>query len=151
MLGGELGRWRELDRLRVPQRALGEGGEPADGLDLVAEELDPRGPILRGAEDIEDAAPHRKLPPLLHLVDPLIASLHQPAGHLAEVDLLADAEAESRGPERRLRHRLGQSHRARDHDRRRRISALPRATARAERVERRDSQSDEVRRRRDVR
>ena len=80
VLGGELGGRRELELLGVAERALGEGREPADGLDLVAEELQARGAVLGGAEDVQDAAAQGELPAGLDLVDALVARLGQKLG-----------------------------------------------------------------------
>ena len=72
MLERELGGRRELEALGVAQRALREGREPADRLDLVAEQLDPRGALLGRREDVEDPAADRELPALVHLVGALV-------------------------------------------------------------------------------
>ena len=141
VLGGELGGRRELHPLGVAEGALGEGREPADRLDLVAEQLHSRRPVLGGPEHVEDPAPNRELPPLLHLVDALVAGLDQQVGDLAEVDLRAALEREARGPQRRVGHRLGERHGAGDDHR---------GLGVGQRVQSRDPQADEVRRRRHV-
>ena len=142
MLRGELGGRGQLDRLRVPQGALREGREPADLLDLVAEELQPGGALLGGGEHVEDPAADRELPPLLDLIDALIASLDELRADVREVDGLTACEREPSRAQGCVRHRLGEGDRAR-HDHRR--------LGLAERIERRDSQPDEVRRGREVR
>ena len=109
--------------------------------DLVAEQLQPRRPVLGGPEDVEDPAPDRELPPLLHLVDALVAGLDQQIGDLAEVDLGAALEREARRAKRRVGHRLGERHGAGDDHR---------GIGVGERVQRRDPQADEMRRRRHV-
>ena len=73
MLGRELGGGRDLDQLGVAERALGEGREPAQRLDLVAEQVDPDGAVLGRREHVEDPAADRELAPVLDLVDPLVA------------------------------------------------------------------------------
>ena len=95
MLERQLGRRVELDLLGLAERALGEGREPADRLDLVAEQLQPRGAVLGRAEDVEDAAAHRELAPVLDLVGALVARLDQELGDVGEVDLLAAVEDEA--------------------------------------------------------
>ena len=147
VLERQLGRRVELDPLRLAERALGEGREPADRLDLVAEQLQPGGPVLGRAEDVEDAAADRELAALLDLVGALVAGLDQQLGDVVEVDLLALVEDEARpgaarrrGPPRRARPRW-----------RRRPAARRRRRLAGERVERPDPQADEVRRRRQVR
>ena len=118
MLERQLGRRVELDPLRLAERALGEGREPADRLDLVAEQLEPGGPVLGRAEDVEDAAADRELAALLDLVGALVAGLDQQLGDVAEVDLLALVEDEARRPQRGVGDRLGERDRAGDDDRR---------------------------------
>ena len=117
VLRGELRGGRELHPLGVIEGALSEGREPADHLDLVAEQLQPRGPVLGGPEDVEDPAADRELPALLDLVDALVSGLHQPIGDLVQVDLGAALEREARRAKRRVGHRLGERHGA-GHDHR---------------------------------
>ena len=89
VLGVELGGGRDLDALRVLQRALREGGEPAQRLDLVAEQLDAHGPLLGRRVDVEDAAAHGELAALDDLLLALVAARDQPLERLVEVELLA--------------------------------------------------------------
>ena len=147
MLERQLGRRVELDPLRLAERALGEGREPADRLDLVAEQLQPRGPVLGRAEDVEDAAADRELAAVLDLVDALVAGLDQQLGDVAEVDLLAAVKDEARRAQRGVGDRLGERDGAGDDDRR--LVAVRRLGG--ERIERPDPQPDQVRRRRQVR
>ena len=70
----------ELELLGLAERALGEGREPADRLDLVAEQLQPGGALLGCGEDVEDVAADRELPALFHLVDSLVAGLGEELG-----------------------------------------------------------------------
>ena len=95
--GVELGGGVELDPLGLAERALGEGREPADRLDLVAEQLEPRRALLGRAEDVEDAAADRELAALVDLVDALVARPDEQLGDVAEVDLLAAVRAKPAG------------------------------------------------------
>ena len=141
MLLGQLGGRRDLDLLGVPERALGERGEPPERFDLVAEQVNPDGAILGGGEHVEQAAPNRELPAILHLVDPLVAGGHQVMGRLVQVEQLAGPETEGVRSERRIGDLLGQRHRADHHDRRGVTGFLE------QRVEGGDPQADQVRRR----
>ena len=73
VLLGQLGRGRDLDAVGVAERALGEGREPAQRLDLVAEQVDPDGAVLGRREQVEQAAADRELAAVLDLVDALVA------------------------------------------------------------------------------
>ena len=142
VLHRELGRRRELQPLGVTQRTLGEGGEPANRFDLVAEQLDAGGALLGRREDVQDVAPHRKLAAVLHLVHALVPGLHQELADNAEVHLLALYEGESGRAQRRVGHRLGQRDgTGHHHGRARTIEGIG-----GERVERRDPQTHEMRR-----
>ena len=141
MLGVELGGGGQLDPLRLAQRALGEGREPAHRLDLVAEQLDPHRPLLGRREDVEDAAADGELAPLLDLVDPLVAGRDEVVAERAEVDLLAARDGEAGRAQRGVGDRLGERDGAGDDDR---------VGLRRERVEGVDPQADQVRRRGDV-
>ncbi len=145
VIGVDLGGRVELDPVGLAERALGERREPADRLDLVAEELDPRRLVDGRAEDVEDAATDRELAPVVDLLDPLVAAAGEQLGDVAEVDLLPLGEREAGRAQRCVGHRLGEGDGAGDHDRR-----LLGAGA-DERVEGGDPQPDEVRRRRQVR
>ena len=137
---------RDLDRLGVAERALREGGEPAQRLDLDVEQVHADRAVLGRRVDVEDAAAHRELAAVLDLVDALVARGDEVARDLVEVDEVADAQrtwsagaAPGRGPSRSARPR-----------RRRRPAARP-SPGVEQRVERGDAQADEVRRRREVR
>jgi hypothetical protein len=142
VLGVELGGGGKLDPLGVAERALGEGREPADRLDLVAEQLDPRRALLGGAEDVEDAAADGELGTLLDLLDALVARGRETGDDLVEVDLLAGGDRQARRAQGGVGHRLGQRRCGGDDDR---VLLI------AQGVERVDAQSDQVRRRSDVR
>ena len=147
VLGGELGGGRDLDPLRLAQRALGERREPAQRLDLDVEELDADGALLGRRVDVEQPAAGRELPAVLDLVDALVA----------RGDELAERSRRGRAARRpRARSRAGAA-RGRAPSptarrRRRRRPAPPRpGEASSTAVQRRDAQPDEVRRRGEVR
>ncbi len=146
VLGRELGGGRDLDRVGVAERALGEGREPAQRLDLVVEEVDADGALLRRRVDVQQPAADGELAALLDLVDALVARRDEVGGGLVEVEQLADPQREAVRAQLRVGHLLAQRHGG-DHDDRL-LGALGRVE---QRVERRDPQADEVRRRRQVR
>ena len=80
MVGVDLRRRVELDPVGLPERALREGGEEPDRLDLVAEELDPRRLVLGRAEDVEDAAADRELTAVGDLLAALVAGAREQLG-----------------------------------------------------------------------
>ena len=80
VLLGELGRRRDLDHLGVAERALREGREPPQRLDLVAEQVDADGAVLGRREQVEEPAADRELAAVLDLVDALVAGGDQVAG-----------------------------------------------------------------------
>ena len=135
-LGGGPDR-RALDRV---QRALREGREGADALDLVAEELDPQRLAAGGRVDVDDPAAERELAALLDAVDALVAGEREVLGERVDARLVADLEAQRLGPGRRRRHPLGERGRRGDDE-----------PAAGEHVERAVALADEVRRRREAR
>ena len=145
VLGGELGGRRDLDPLPLPQRALGEGREPAQRLDLDVEELDADGALLGRRVDVEQPAAGRELPAVLDLVDALVARRHELAHGLVEVDQLADLEREAVRAQLRVGHLLRQRDGGDDDDRR-----LLGGRGVEHGVERGDAEPDEVGRRREV-
>ena len=154
VLGGELGGGRDLDPLRLPERALGEGREPAQRLDLDVEELDADRPLLGRRVDVEQSAAGRELPAVLDLVDALVARRDELAERLVEVEQLADLEREAVRAQLRVGHLLRQRDGG-DHDDRSFLIQVAcrrvRTRRRAFRVERGDAEPDEVRRRGEVR
>ena len=80
MLGGQLGGGRDLDDVGLAERALGEGGEPAQRLDLVVEQVDADGALLRGGVDVEQAAADGELAAVLDLVVALVAGRDEVGG-----------------------------------------------------------------------
>ena len=151
MLRGELVGRRDLDALPFSQRALGEGREPAQRLDLDVEELDADRPLLGRRVDVEQPAAGRELAAVLDLVDALIAGRDESGHAVVEVEQVADAQLEGVRAQRGIGHLLAERHRGDDDDRRvagdRMLAAgLPFK----QRVERRHAQPDEVRRRRQV-
>ena len=75
------------------ERALVGDGERADLLDRVTPELDPQGVLLRGREDVEDAAADRDLPAPLDEVVSLVAQAHEGSHQFRKRRLVADHEA----------------------------------------------------------
>ena len=144
MLGGELGAGRDLDRVRVAQRALGEGREPAQRLDLDVEQLDADGALLRGREDVDDPAAQGELAALLDLLDALVAGADEVGGQLVEVEQVADRDPQRVRAQGRVRHLLRQATAETMT-----TGAPPRGSS-VERVERRDAQAGQVRRRGEV-
>ena len=111
VLGRELGGGRDLDAVGLPQAALGEGREPAQGLDLDVEEVDSDGALLGRRVDVEQAAADRELAALLDLVDAQVAGGDELLGGLVEVEQLAHAQHEAVRAQLRVRHLLGQRRR----------------------------------------
>ena len=134
---------RDLDALRLLERALREGREVREPLDLDVEQLAAHGALLGGGVDVEDVAAQRELAAVLDLVDALVAARDEPLGHLLEVEQLALRDLEAVRAQRGVGHLLAERRDGRDHD--------ARPPASRKRVERRDPQADEVRRRREVR
>ena len=114
VLLGQLRRGLDLDHLSVAERALCERREPAQRLDLVAEQIDPHRAVLGGGEHVEQPAADRELAAVLDLVDALVAGGDEIERRLVEIEQVALFEHESMGPERRVRDLLRQRHRADD-------------------------------------
>ena len=125
------------------QRALGEGREAAQRLDFDVEELDAHGVVAGRREDVEDVAAGCELAAVLDAVDALVAARDEVARELVEVGDAALLELETVGAQFGIRDALGERAGA-DHDDR--VRALG-----GDRVERGDAQTDEVRRRIEVR
>ncbi len=145
VLGPELRGRCDLDALRLRERALRERREPAQGFDLVAEQLHPHGPFLGRRIDVEDASAHRELTALEDLLAALVAARNQLRERLVEVELLAHLDREAVRAQLRIRDPLHQRDCACDHDRRVSFARVE------QRVERGDPQAHEVGRRREVR
>jgi hypothetical protein len=94
------------DVVEVAQRALGEDGEGGQALQAVAEELGPHRLAAGRGEDVDEAAAHRELAPLLDGVGALVAGVRQLAGERVERPLLADAQLDRGGPGGRRRQPL---------------------------------------------
>ena len=144
MLGGQLGGGRDLDRLRLPQAALGEGREPAQRLDLVVEEVDADGALLGRRVEVEQPAADGELAAVLDLVDALVARGDEVGRALVEVEQLADAQHEAVRAQLRVRDLLRERDGGDDDDRRLAARRLD------QRIQRRDAEADEMRRRREV-
>ena len=145
VLLGELGRRGDLDELGVAQRTLRERREPPQRLDLVAEQVDAHGAVLGRGKHVEQAAADRELAAIFDLIDPLVAGRNELHGDLVEVEELAGLQAERVRAKRRVGNLLRQRHGADDDHRSRAFACFE------QRVERRDPQTDEVRRWRQVR
>ena len=141
VFGCKLGGRRDLDRVKVLQRALAEGAEAAHRLDLVAEQIDADGVVLGRREDVEHPAADRELAAVLHLVDPLVAGRRQVLNRFVEVEQLTLGDREAVRAQARVGDLLGQRHGA-DHD--------DRLAVVEQRVKRGDPLADQVRRRRQV-
>ncbi len=75
------------------QRALGEGRERANLLDLVAEELDAQRLAAGAREHVDEPAADRDLPALLRAVGPRVARERELLDEGVEVDLVSDRDA----------------------------------------------------------
>ena len=117
MLGGELGGRRDLHLVNVAEGALGEGGEPAQGFDLQIEHVDAHGAVLRRGIHVQQAAAHRELTPLLHLLSAFVAGGDELFSALIEIQQLADAQGEGVRAKDRVGHLLGEGDGADDDDR----------------------------------
>ena len=137
----QLRRGGHLDHVGIAEGALRERREPAQRLDLIAEQIDPHCPVLRRREHIEQAAADRELAAVLDLLDPLVSRGDEIERRLVEVEQLAHPQREAAGTQRGIGDLFRQRHRAHDHDRRRALGRLQ------QRVERGDSQPDQMRRR----
>ena len=142
VLGGQLRRRRDLHALGLLERPLREGGEPGEPLHLDVEQLAAHRPLLGGRVNVEDVAADRELATVLHLLHALVAAGDQLVGGLVKVEEAALLDLEAARAQRRVRHLLGERHGGRDEHGR----PLPQ-----QRVERRDPEPDQVRRRRQVR
>ena len=77
----------------LAEAALGEGGEPAQRLDLDVEQVDADGALLGRRVDVEQAAADRELAALLDLVDALVAGGDEVQRGLVEVEQVATCAA----------------------------------------------------------
>ena len=118
------------------ERSLRERRERADGLDLVAEQLDPERVATGGRVDVDDPAADGELAALLDPLDPLVASEGEVLREGVDPRLVAHRELEPVRPCLRRRHLLG--------ERRRRRADQPAAL---QHVERAGTLADEMRRR----
>ncbi|MGX1120063.1 hypothetical protein RKD37_005426 [Streptomyces ambofaciens] len=90
---------QQLAAGRSPQAVFGDlqGAlvgdlEVADLLDVVAPELDPERMLLGRREDVQDAAAHGELAPLLHQLDPCVRRCRQRLDDLLQVGALPGAQ-----------------------------------------------------------
>ena len=143
VLGGELRRRSDLDRLGLAERALGEGREPAQRFDLDVEEVDPHRALLGGRVEVEQAAAHGELPAVVDLLHAFVAGGHELIGQLVEIDEVTAGEAQAVRAQRRVGDLLRERDRAGDDH-----GGL---LAAQQSVQRRHPQPDQVRRRREMR
>ena len=147
VVGVDLGGRIELDPLDLRERALGEGREVADRLDLVAEQLDPRGLVARSSRRRRGCRRGPRTDRGRRPARPARSRSRRAARRRRSRSTSSPfAEREAGRAQRGVGNRLGERDGAGDDDRR---LASPRAVA-DERVERGDPQADEVRRRRQV-
>ncbi len=109
--------------------------------------------ILRCRKDVEDPAANGELTSILDLIDALVAGRHELRGDLIEIKQVTAAQREGMRSERGIRDLLGKRHGRHHHDGRleRRLRGTSVVGRSQQRVERRNSQPDEVRRRSEVR
>ena len=143
VLGRELGGRGYLHDVRLLERALGEGGEPGEALDLDVEELAAHRALLGGGIDVEDVAADRELAAVLHLIDSLVPAPDKPGADLVQVEQGALLDLEAVRAQVGVGHLLGERCGARHHH--------SGALGVEQGVESGDAQTDEVRRRRQVR
>ena len=148
VLGRQLGGGLDLDVLGVLERALREGGEPRQPLDLDVEQLDADGAFLGRRIDVEDVAAHRELAALLDLVDALVAGGDELVERLVDVDHAALVEREAVRAQLRVGDLLAEGGGGDDDDR---GVARTAGDTLHQRVEGADAEADEVRRRREAR
>ncbi len=86
VLGAQLRGRCYLHPLDLLKRALGEGGEEGQALDLDVEQLAAHRPLLGGRVDVEDVAADGELAALLDLVHALVARPGERARRLIEVE-----------------------------------------------------------------
>ena len=94
-----------VDRM---QRPLGEGGERAHLLDLVAVELDPERLAAGRREDVDEPAADGELAALLGALHPLVARQRKLLREAVETGLAADLEPDRLGALGDGRHALGE-------------------------------------------
>ena len=120
--GGVRGRilLRRVDAhlVEVAQRALGEDGEDADALDLVAEQLEAQRLAAGGREDVDDVAAGGELAALLHGAGhALVAGGDEGRHEVVALDLVADGAARTDAGRRSRGHEALDDGRGRDrHD-----------------------------------
>ena len=88
---------QQLRFVEAGLRALRFRIEFADGLDLVAEELDAHGPVGLGRIDVEDSAATRELAGHLDEVHLRVADTGEMGGEHFDVDFFAAAQQRRRG------------------------------------------------------
>ena len=122
------------------KRALRERRERAHLLDLVAEELDPDRLAAGRREDVDQAAAHRELSPVVDTLDALVPRERERLREALDPGSVADRDADRLRPLVARRDPLGERRRG-----------GPNETARGEDVESARTLADEVRRRGEAR
>src|SRR6266542_3064220 len=89
------------------ERALREGREGADRLDLVAEELDAQRLAAGRREDVDDPAAHRELTTVVDALAARVAGEGERLRQTLDAELAAGGELERRRPRRTRRQPLG--------------------------------------------
>ena len=110
-----------LDRL---QGALVGDREAADLLDVVAPELHPHRVLLRGREDVDDAAADRELAALLDQVDARVRRVGEPLHDVLERRAVAGGELDRRQVAEAGHLGLQDRPHRRDHDLQRAVAPL---------------------------
>src|SRR5580765_1123583 len=85
-------RQRDPQILQVLLRSLRADFKSPDRFDLIAKELNAGRIDVRRPENIENPAPQREVPRLLHLIKPLEPAIDQVACESFRIARLADAE-----------------------------------------------------------
>ena len=92
-----------------------EGGERPQGLDLVAEQLDPDGLSARRGEHVDDPTANGELAPLLDSLVPFVAGEREALDQPIDTELIAGSKADGRRPRARGRDPFGDSERRGTH------------------------------------
>src|SRR5207245_3898883 len=127
----ELAGREDGERLERRLRALGHRVECAEGLDVVAEELDARRLLGGGRVHVDDPAAPRERAGLAHLAHRVVAEVEEPGRRLLPAQTIADAERAPAAAELVGRDRVLEQ-RAQRRDDRERTRALVKAPEREE-------------------
>ncbi|KRT74045.1 MAG: hypothetical protein XU12_C0005G0050 [Deltaproteobacteria bacterium CSP1-8] len=114
--GDHLGAGNDGQILSAFARPLRRRVEPADRLDPVSVQRNPRRPGVGGAVHVHDSPADGIVPRVGRCGQPRIAQLGEPPGKIVPVDLLPDGDPEDRRGEHLRRKRLLERGRNRAHD-----------------------------------